>query len=65
MRATLNIEDELFTKAQRISGLKEKSALVREGLRALIERDSARHLARLGGTESQLQPVPRQQTEPA
>ncbi len=63
MRATLNIEDELFAKAQRVSGLKEKAALVQEGLRALIERERARHLARLGGTEPQLQPAPRRQAD--
>ena len=65
MRATLNIEDELFAKAQRISGLKEKGALVQAGLKALIERDSARHLALLGGSEPQLQSTPRRQSEPA
>ncbi len=64
MRATLNIEDELLTKAQRISGLKERAALVQEGLRALIGRESARHLARMGGTEPQLQPVSRRQSDP-
>jgi len=54
MRTTLNIDDELLRKAQRITGLEEKTALVREGLRALIERESARRLARLGGSEPQL-----------
>ena len=62
MRTTLNIEDELLAKAQRVSGLTEKTALVREGLKALVERDSARRLARLGGTESQLQPVRRRRS---
>ncbi len=65
MRTTLNIDDELLAKAHRISGLKERTALVREALRALIERESARRLALLGGTEPQLRPVPRRQTEPA
>mgnify|MGYP001581395869 FL=1 len=65
MRTTLNIEDKLLVKAQRVSGLKEKTALVREGLKALIERESARRLAQLGGTEPQLQPVPRRQSNPA
>ncbi|MEK6603752.1 MAG: type II toxin-antitoxin system VapB family antitoxin, partial [Nitrospirota bacterium] len=46
-------------------GLKEKTALVREGLKALIERESARRLAQLGGTEPQLQPVPRRRSNPA
>ena len=65
MRTTLNIEDELFAKAQLVSGLKERSALVREGLKALIERESARRLAQLGGAEPQLQVVPRRQSKPA
>lgn len=64
MKTTLNIEDKLFDKAQRVSGLKEKAALIQEGLRALIERESARHLARLGGTEPQLKPAARRKTEP-
>ena len=49
MRTTLNIDDQLLAEAQRITGVSEKVALVREGLRALIERESARRLARLGG----------------
>jgi Arc/MetJ family transcription regulator len=61
MRTTLNIEDDLLAKAQRVSGLKERTAVVREGLKALIERESARRLARLGGTEPQLRRVPRRQ----
>jgi Arc/MetJ family transcription regulator len=65
MRTTLNIEDELLAKAQRVSGLKERTALVREGLKALIERESARRLAQLGGTERQLRPVPRRRSNPA
>jgi Arc/MetJ family transcription regulator len=65
MRTTLNIDDELLREAQRLTGVAEKTALVREGLRALIERESARRLARLGGSNSQLQPVPRRQSDPA
>lgn len=65
MRTTLNIDDQLLDEAQRITGLKEKAALVREGLRALIERESARRLAQLGGSEPQLEPVPRRQSKPA
>ena len=64
MRTTLNIDDELLVKAQRITGVTEKAALVREGLRALIERESARRLAQLGGSEPQLEPVPRRKTKP-
>jgi len=63
MRTTLNIDDQLLDEAQRITGMTEKAALVREGLRALIERESARRLARLGGSEPQLEPTPRRQSE--
>jgi Arc/MetJ family transcription regulator len=59
MRTTLNIDDDLLAEAQRICGVTEKTALVREGLRALIERESARRLARLGGTEPDLTAPPR------
>ena len=51
MRTTLALDDELVAKAQAFTGLKEKSALVREALMALVERESARRLARLGGSE--------------
>ena len=64
MRTTLNIDDELLAEARRVTGLREKVALVREGLRALVERESARRLARLGGSEPQLEPVPRHRSEP-
>jgi Arc/MetJ family transcription regulator len=59
MRTTLALDDALLAKAQAFSGMKEKSALVREALKALIERESARRLARLGGSEPGLKPVPR------
>lgn len=59
MRTTVNLDPELLDQAQRLSGLTERSALIREGLKALIERESARRLARLGGSEPQLQPIPR------
>lgn len=65
MRTTLAIDDELLTKARRLSGVQEKAALVREGLKALIERESARRLARLGGAEPRLTKVPRRRTKPA
>jgi Arc/MetJ family transcription regulator len=51
MRTTLALDDELMAKARAFTGLKEKSSLVREALKALIERESARRLARLGGSE--------------
>lgn len=61
MRATLAIDDELLERAMELTGLKERTALVREGLRALIERESARRLARLGGSKPELVPVRRRQ----
>jgi Arc/MetJ family transcription regulator len=54
MRTTLVLDDDLLAKAEALTGLKEKSALVREALTALIERERARRLARLGGSESKL-----------
>jgi len=59
MRTTLKIDDDLLRSAQALCGVKEKPALVREGLKALIERESARRVARLGGSEPQLEPIPR------
>ena len=61
MRTTINIDNDLMEKAQSMTGMTEKTALVREGLRALIERESARRLARLGRTEPKLQTIPRRQ----
>ena len=65
MRTTLALDDDLLAQAQSYTGLREKSALVREALKALIERESARRLARLGGSEPQLTDIPRQRAEPA
>ena len=62
MRTTLALDDDLLATAERYTGLKEKSALVREALRALIERESARRLAALGGSEPGLKSVARRQT---
>jgi Arc/MetJ family transcription regulator len=59
MRTTLALDDDLITKAQDLTGLLEKSSLVREALKALIERESARRLARLGGSEPVLEAPPR------
>lgn len=59
MRTTLALDDDLLAKAFALTGLREKSALVREALVALIERESARRLARLGGSEPALEPIPR------
>lgn len=65
MRTTLALDDELLAEAQRLTGTNEKSALVREALRALIQRESARRLARLGGSEPALSETPRRRTEPS
>ena len=62
MRTTLALDDELLAKARAFTGIKEKSALIREALKALIERESARRLARLGGSEPELEPAPRRRT---
>jgi Arc/MetJ family transcription regulator len=59
MRTTIALDDELVAKAQAFTGLTEKSSLVREALKALIERESARRLARLGGSEPALKAPPR------
>jgi Arc/MetJ family transcription regulator len=59
MRTTLNIEDDLIAKASKMTGIKEKTRLVRLGLESLIARESGKRLAKLGGTEKQLKPIPR------
>ena len=59
MRTTLNIEDSLISEASRLTGITEKTALVRMGLHSLIAMESGRRLARLGGSEPQLKAVPR------
>jgi Arc/MetJ family transcription regulator len=59
MRTTLNIDDSLLRHAAKLTGVKEKTSLVRLGLEALIARVSARRLAELGGTEKKLRPVRR------
>lgn len=63
VRTTINLDDQLLGEAQRLTGMKERTALIHAGLRALIERESARCLARLAGSEPQLQPVPRRRPE--
>lgn len=61
MRTTLALDDDLLAKAEAFTGVHEKTALVREALKALIERESARRLAQLGGSEPGLTYVPRRQ----
>ena len=63
MRTTLNIEDELLARAAELTGIKEKTSLVRLCLEALIARESAKRLAALGGTEKNLEMIPRRRVE--
>lgn len=62
MRTTLNIDDALLAHARQLTGLEERTALIHEGLRALIARESARRLARLAGSQPELRPVPRRRS---
>jgi len=64
MRTTLNIDDALLERAVRLSGICEKTAVVRAGLEALIARESAGRLARLGGTEPALRRIRRRRGVP-
>lgn len=59
MRTTLNIDDDLLDKASKLTGLREKTAIVRESLKTLIRIESAKRLAKLGGTERELKDIPR------
>jgi Arc/MetJ family transcription regulator len=65
MRTTLALDDDLLARATDLTGIEEKTALVREALKALVERESARRLARLGGSEPNLDAIPRRRPEPA
>ncbi|MCE5311689.1 MAG: type II toxin-antitoxin system VapB family antitoxin [Nitrospiraceae bacterium] len=65
MRTTLIIEDELLKKASKLTGIKEKTSIVRLGLEALIAMESARRLALLGGTQKKLEDIPRRRSEKA
>jgi Arc/MetJ family transcription regulator len=62
MRTTLNIEDELLNEAAKLTGIREKTSLVRLGLEALIARESGKRLAKLGGTEKKLERIPRRRS---
>ncbi len=64
MRTTVVLDDELLARAQEFTGIREKSALIRAALRALVEREAARRLARLGGSEPDLAAIERRQIEP-
>jgi len=63
MRTTVALDDEMVRKAEEMTGIHEKPALLREALKALVEREAARRLARLGGTEPQLEIPPRRRPE--
>jgi Arc/MetJ family transcription regulator len=65
MRSTLNIDDDLLAEAGRLTGIKEKTALVRAGLEALIAREISRRLAALGGTQPDFESAPRQRAHRA
>jgi Arc/MetJ family transcription regulator len=65
MRTTVNLDDALVEEARRLTGIRGRSALILEGLRALIERESARRLARLGGSEPELPPATRRRSDAA
>ncbi len=63
MRTTINIDDNLLKKAAELTGIKEKTSLVREGLNTLIALESSKRLAKLGGTEKELTDIPRRKTQ--
>ena len=64
MRTTVTLDEDLVARAERATGVTERSALLRAGLLALIERESARRLARLGGSEPNLKQIPRRRDDP-
>lgn len=65
MRTTITLDDDLLAAASAISGVSDRGALLREGLKALIEREAARRLARLGGSDTQAAAAPRRRPSPA
>lgn len=65
MRTTLNIDDQILEKAAKLTGVTEKTALVRLGLEALIARESSRRLALMAGSEKKLRPIPRRRSADA
>ncbi len=62
MRTTLNIDDDLLKRAGQLTGVEEKTQLVRLGLEALISREAAKRLARLGGSDPQLKEIRRRRS---
>ncbi|KAA8964654.1 type II toxin-antitoxin system VapB family antitoxin [Mycobacterium sp.] len=65
MRTTVALDEDLVSEAQRLTGTSEKSKLIREALQALIERESARRLARLAGSEPDVTTIPRRRNAPS
>jgi Arc/MetJ family transcription regulator len=65
MRTTINLDQALLAAAQKVSGVTERTALIHTALKALIERESARRLVRLGGSEPRLRPIPRRRSRAA
>jgi Arc/MetJ family transcription regulator len=63
VRTTINIDEELLAKVTKLTGPLERSAMIQEGLRALIQRESAKRLARLGGSQPELKAAPRRRQE--
>jgi len=63
MRTTVTLDDALLTEASSYTNIREKSALLREALKALIQRESARRLASLGGSQPGIKPIPRRRSE--
>lgn len=63
MRTTVNLDDALLNKAVALTGTKERAVLLRDALTALIERESAKRLALLGGSEPDLEVPPRRRPE--
>lgn len=64
MRTTITLDDDLLEKAMRLTGIKDRTPLIRESLKAIIARESARRLALLGGSMPELQLTPRRRPEP-
>lgn len=62
MRTTINLDDRLLEQAEQLTGIEERTKLVHEGLQALIQREAARRLARLGGSQPNLRPIPRRRS---
>jgi Arc/MetJ family transcription regulator len=65
MRTTLDLDEELIEEARKLTGIREKTALLHAGLKALLAREAARRLAAMGGSEPGMRPIPRRRPKPA